>query len=57
MRKPRDRGVVQKRLTDEKKSSKYDLISTTCQSELKTYLENLSVKKVAIDNDSLAHTS
>ena len=56
-RKPRHSGVVQKRLTDEKKFSKYVIISLTCQSNRKTYLENLSMKKVTIDNNSLAHTS
>jgi hypothetical protein len=34
-RKPRHSGGVPKRLTDEKKSSKYDIISSTCQSKLK----------------------
>jgi len=56
-RKPRDSRVVQKRLTVEKKSSKYDIISMTCQSKLKTYLEDLSMKNIPIDNNSLAHTS
>ena len=57
-RKPRHSGGVEKRLTGEKKSSKYDIISSTCQSKLKrTYLEDLSMKKVTIDNNSLAHTS
>jgi len=32
-RKPRDSRVVQNRLTGEKKSSKYDIISSTCQSK------------------------
>ena len=49
--------MVQKRLTGEKKSSKYDMIRKTCQSKQKTYLEDLSMKKVTIDNNSLAHTS
>ena len=57
IRKPRDSRVVQKRLTDEKKSSKYAIIRLTCQSKEKAYLEDLSMKKVAIDNNSLAHTS
>ena len=56
-RKPRHSGVVQKRLTDKKKFSKYVIISLTCQSNRKTYLEDLSMKKVTIDNNSLAHTS
>ena len=56
-RKPRDSRVVLKRLTDEKKSSKYVIISLTCQSKIKTYLEDLSMKKISIDNSSLAHTS
>ena len=56
-RKPRHSGVVQKRLTDEKKFSKYVIISLTCQSNRKTHLEDLSMKKVTTDNNSLAHTS
>ena len=57
MLNPRDSRVVQKRLTDEKKSSKYGIMQKTCQSKQKTYLEDLSMKKVTIDNNSLAHTS
>ena len=55
--KPRDSRVVQKRLTDEKESSKYVIIVKTCQSKQKTYLEDSIMKKVSIDNNSLAHTS
>ena len=33
------------------------IISLTCQSNRKTHLEDLSMKKVTIDNNSLAHTS
>ena len=39
------------------KSSKYDIIALTCQSKLKTYLEDLSMSTTNIDNNSLAHTS
>ena len=35
LRKPRDSRVVQKRLTGETKSSKNDIISSTCQSKLR----------------------
>ena len=34
-RKPRDSRVVEKRLTGERKSSKYVIIEATCQSKLK----------------------
>ena len=34
-RKPRDSRVVEKRLTGERKSSKYVIIEETCQSKLK----------------------
>lgn len=37
-RKPHDSRMILKRLTDEKKSFKYVIISMTCQSK-KTYLE------------------
>ena len=49
--------MVEKRLTDEQKSSKCGKIEETCQSKLKKHLEDLSMKKVTIDNNSLAHTS
>ena len=34
-RKPRDSRVVEKRLTDEEKSSDCDIIKKTCQSKIK----------------------
>jgi len=49
--------VVQKRLTGEKKSSKYAIISTTCQSKLKNIFGGFIYENVPIDNNSLAHTS
>ena len=55
-RKPRDSRVVQKRLTGEKKSSDCDIMNLTCQSKTKTQSEDLSMKKEAIDTNSLAHT-
>ena len=55
-RKPRDSREVQKRLTDEQKTSKCVKKKTTCQSRTKTHLEVLSMKKENIDTNSLAHT-
>ena len=54
-RKPRDSGVVLRRLTGEKKSSFCVRIKTTGQSK-KTQKEDLSMKKERIDINSLAHT-
>ena len=56
-RKPRDSRVVGKRLTDEKKSSVCGKMEETCQSEPRNTNGGLSMKKEAIDKNSLAHTS
>ncbi len=55
-RKPRDSRVVQKRLTDEQKSSICVRIKKSCESKVKTHMEDLSMKKENIDTQSLAHT-
>ena len=49
--------MVEKRLTDEQKSSKCGKIEKVCQPKLKQQMEDLSMKKENIDNNSLAHTS
>ena len=55
-RKPRDSRVVEKRLTDEEKNLQIWYNKKDLPVKLKTYLEDLSMKKVSIDNNSLAHT-
>ena len=55
-RKPRDSRVVEKRLTDEEKNLQIWYNKKDLPFKLKTYLEDLSMKKVSIDNNSLAHT-
>ena len=44
-RKPRDSRVVGKRLTDERKTSVYDIIKTTCQSKYKNIYGGLIYEK------------